>query len=122
MYRVTDDEHEHHAFGIPLPAQMVEAIVSDHHAARGHAEDRYNAGMRWLDGLDVDGLMALRWVLSCDPDDAYGNNRFYDGIAVQRLRSLGVDPRTGIDPTVALLQDAAVTEAEPDDAGTASPS
>lgn len=102
-----DHEHDHHAIGIPLPPGMIRAMMAGHDNAHARAEERHNASMRWLDGLDVEGLLCLRWVLQTnDPDEAYGNNRYYDGMAVQLLRAKGVDPRTGLDPAAALLENA----------------
>ena len=104
---MADDEDEGHAqaFGIGIPASVVHAMRHDHDVQRGRAEDRQNAAMRWLDSLDVDGLMSLRWVLATDEDGAYGNSRFYDGMVVQLLRGKGVDPNSGVDPAVQLLQE-----------------
>lgn len=104
---MSDEEGHAHAFGIGIPIGMVEAMRHDHDTQRGRAEDRYNAAMRWLDSLDVDGLLALRWILASSDDDAHGNNRFYDGMATQLLRSKSVDPITGLDPAAQLLQDTA---------------
>lgn len=94
-----------HGFGIPIPAGLVEAITEGHQTHRAHAEDRYNLAMRWMDGLDVEGLLALRWVLSVgDAGEAYANNKWFDGICFQLLRAKGVDPRTGRDPAAELLE------------------
>lgn len=100
------DEEEHvHGFGIPLPAGLVQAITEGHETRLGLAEDRYNQAMRWLDSLDVEGLMALRWVLSVgDGDDATANNKWFDGICFQLLRAKGVSPQTGRDPAAELLE------------------
>jgi hypothetical protein len=101
---MSDDEQHAHAFEVGIPAKIVEAIRHNHATRRGQAEDRYNAAMRWLDSLDVDGLLALRWILVCDAQNAYGNNQYYDGMATQLLRAKGVDPISGLDPAAQLLQ------------------
>jgi len=98
-----DDDHQGpRGFGFSLPPELVQHLVHDREHAR--AEDRYLATMRWLESLDVDGLMALRYVLMADPESAYGNACRYDGMAIQLLRAKGVDPRTGTDPAAALLE------------------
>ncbi len=104
--RMSDEDEAHvHGFGIPLPAGWVQAITEGHETQRGLAEDRYNLAMRWMDGLDVEGLLALRWVLSVgDAADACANNKWFDGICFQLLRAKGVDPRTGRDPAAELLE------------------
>jgi hypothetical protein len=100
-----EEEPQVHGFGIPLPAGLVQAITEGHETRLGFAEDRYNLAMRWLDGLDVEGLLALRWVLSVgDADDANANNKWFDGICFQLLRTRGVDPRSGRDPAAELLE------------------
>lgn len=103
---MSDDGEELHAhgFGFEIPAGMVRAITQDHDTRRGRAQDRYNLAMRWLDNLDVEGLLALRWILQTDAEDAYGNTRFFDGMCVQLLRAKGVDPATGVDPAAQLLE------------------
>lgn len=102
-----DEDHEQHAhaFGVQIPAGVVQAMFQDHSTARGRIEDRHNSAMRWLDSLDVEGLMALRYILASDADGAYGNSRFYDGMVVTLLRGKGVDPSTGEDPAAQLLRD-----------------
>lgn len=114
-----DDDlgHHAHAFGIPLPATMVRAMMEGRDTARAQSEDRYNATMRWLDSLDVEGLMSLRWVLACDAEGAFGNARFYDGMAAQLLRAKGVDPSTGLDPAAQLLATAAAAAGDAPSAG-----
>lgn len=102
-----EDGHGHmHGFGIALPPEVAQAIQQQHQTARGRAEDRYRSAMRWLDGLDVEGLMALRYILATDEDGALANNRFYDGVVFQLLRAKGVDPATGVDPAAQLLETA----------------
>lgn len=93
-----------HGIGIGIPAELMQAISSGHQAQRGFAEDRRNLAMSWLDSLDVDGLLSLRWVLDAIPEHAYGNNQYFDGMCVQLLRSKGVDPCTGRDPAAELLE------------------
>ena len=115
--RMTDqgDEHDHHhVHGIPvaIPAEIAHAIAHGQSAARARMEDRYNTMMRWLEALDVEGLMSLRYILAGDADGAYGNNRQFDGMVVMLLRGKGVDPDTGIDPAKELLEKAAA--AKPD--------
>jgi len=100
-----NEQHHVHGFGVEIPRGLVRAIAASHDQCRASAEDRHNLAMRWLDGLDVDGLLSLRWFLSVnDQDEAYGNNRYFDGMCVQRLRALGVDPQTGLDPAAQLLE------------------
>lgn len=114
---MSDDDAEGmhaHGFGIEIPVGMIRAIRESHDTSRGHAEDRHNAAMRWFDGLDTEGLLALRWILACDDEGAYGNNKFYDGMAAQRLRALGVDPTTGLDPAAQLLEREALKASEKD--------
>ncbi len=101
---MSDDDNGAHGHALGIPAELMQAMARDHDTRLGHAQDRYNQAMSWLDSLDVDGLLALRWVLRTDAEDAYGNCRFFDGMAMQLLRAKGVDPNTGVDPTAQLLE------------------
>lgn len=102
---VSDEEGAHvHGFGIEIPAGFVQAITHGQDTRRAVAQDRYNSTMRWLDSLDVEGLLALRWILATDEEEAYGNTKYFDGMCFQLLRAKGVDPNTGEDPAVKLLE------------------
>lgn len=95
-----EGEHEGHMHGVPvvgIPAAMLADMQHHHSAQQARAEDRYRSSMRWLEGLDVEGLMALRYVLRSEADEAYGNSRHYDGMAIMLLRAKGVNPVTGLD-------------------------
>ncbi len=107
---MSDDNEGLHArgFGFEIPAHVVAAMTQSHDNRRVQAQDRSNLTMRWLDELSVEGLLAVRWILSCDADEAYANNKFFDGMCVQQLRSRGVDPYTGLDPTAQLLEEEAL--------------
>lgn len=91
-------------FGFEIPAHVVAAMTHGHDQQRVRAQDRYNLAMSFLDELNIDGLMALRWILRSDEEVAFGNNRFFDGMCVQLLRAKGVDPNTGLDPAAQLLE------------------
>jgi len=87
-------------------AGLVDRSVREHDTAHAQAEDSYLSAMRWLDSLDAEGLMALRWILMSPADEAHSNNRFFDGQVVQLLRAKGVDPRNGKPFAAQLLPDA----------------
>ncbi len=95
-------------FGFEIPAHVVAAMARGHDNRRVRAQDRYNLAMSWLDSLDVEGLLALRWILRTDAEDAYGNSRFFDGMCMQLLRAKGVDPDSGVDPAAQLLAEEAL--------------
>jgi len=111
-----DDDQPHvHGFGVEIPVEMMAAIAAGHDNRRVRAQDRNNMTMSWLEALDVEGLMAVRWILQVgDGNEAYANNKFFDGIAYQLLRSKGVDPNTGLDPATQLLETEALRAAEKD--------
>lgn len=91
---MTDGDGAHaHGFGFEIPAGLVEAMTHGQDTRRAVAQDRYNLAMSWLDGLNVDGLMALRWILATDAEEAYANSRYFDGMCTQLLRRQGRRPR-----------------------------
>lgn len=93
--------------GIPIPVGLMHEAMREQDALHAHEEERNNTSLRWLESLDVEGLMSLRYILFSDEDHAYGNNKFYDGMVYQLLRAKSVDPRSGVDPAAALLENAA---------------
>lgn len=103
-----DEGCEPHVHGFAIPVGQLEQIRQQHDTQHARARDRYNNAMRFLDGLDVDGLMAMRYFFATEPDEAYGHCRLYEGMVFQRLRDLGVNPQTGVDEAAQMLQNAAV--------------
>lgn len=90
------DHHDDdaHFAAVPVPAEVLAGMVRH---ADLHAMDRQQRQLRldrFLDGLDVDGLLALRDLLNHDTDSSMNN--YFDGQIRTLLRRIHhVDPRTG---------------------------
>lgn len=94
---MSDDFPE--GFAFPLPPQIGEALQRQHDSMHMVAEALEVRIERFLSGLDVDGLLAMRTIL-CTGDMAKSNSaNFFDGQIVAILRYVkGVDPDSGKNP------------------------
>jgi hypothetical protein len=103
MNHEPNDEQPHvHAFAIPVP----ESIRRERDRERMEAEERLASVDRFLDSLNVEQLMALRYVLN--QDKASAMNNYFDGQVVTLMRRVhGVDAVTGLTPQQAFERQAA---------------
>lgn len=108
----TPDDDGPRGFGIsiPMPAQIVQALAAEHDRAHMSAEDRTARVEQFIDGLDVEGLLALRTILNAGGDAKrhWAMSQYLDGQVVTLLRRVhGVNPETGRDAAAELLEAAA---------------
>lgn len=99
-----DDDEMAQGFAFSMPGELFRQMheANDVHNARG--EERHASSLRWMEELDAEGLMALRYILAGDPEDAHGNARWFDGMAYSLLRTKGINPKTGRSVTEELLR------------------
>lgn len=94
-----DDERdpEIRAFGLPVPKELVQALVNDHQQAHMRQDAALMAIQHFFDSLSVEQLMVLRRIRAAVLIGA--QNQFMDGQVYQILRLVhGVDPDTGRAP------------------------
>jgi hypothetical protein len=94
---MSDDDEQRSgfgAFGIPLPAEIASAIVSQHERSHMRQEMAIMEVQNFLESLSVPQLLTLRRILCADNECA--PNQFYDGQIYQIMRLMHhVDPDTG---------------------------
>lgn len=93
------DESPFEGFGIPVPPELA-AVLQQAHDRISIAADAEAARIdRFLTGLDVDGLLALRRILNTGDMRKTASANFWDGQIVAIMKFVrGVDPDTGKDP------------------------
>jgi hypothetical protein len=102
-------EPEREGFAIPIQALLgglgeaaAEARAA-HDRIHMEAESAFQRISNFLDGLNVEQLMALRHILTVRKGMAFVSNRHLDGQVVALLRAVHhVDPDTGLRPDEAL--------------------
>lgn len=95
------DESPFEGFGIPLPlpAELIETLRKQHDQAHMAADAEVARIDRFISGLDVDGLLALRVILNTGDMSKSVSANFFDGQLVSILKYVhGVDPASGKDP------------------------
>jgi hypothetical protein len=80
------DDHILGGMSIPLPAELLARLSAEHDKQHMSLEAEQAREDRFLDSLDVDGLLALRWILRSNPENAFANNSRYDGVIETLLR------------------------------------
>ena len=92
------DEPQGFGFAVPVPGGLLDGLRHHHDMQTIERATRASRIDRFMDGLDVDGLLALRDILN--QDSASAMNNFFDGQCVTLLRRIHhVDPQTG-DPEI----------------------
>ena len=95
---MTDHDPDDHP---PLVLDIGGALRAAHERHHMESEDRAASVDRLLDGLNVEQLIALRYLLNQDSKSAMNN--YFDGQVITLLRRVhGVDPVTGLTPIEAL--------------------
>lgn len=98
---MTDDPIGGFAFGVPLPVPpaLAELLRKGVDQTQMTAESLAAQVERFVSGLDVDGLMALRIMLNTGDMGKSLTAQFFDGQLVAILRYVHhVDPDSGKDP------------------------
>lgn len=98
-----DDDEMPHGFAFSMPGELFRQLRADNDVHNARGEERHASSLRWMEDLDSEGLMALRYILAGDLEDAHGNARWFDGMAYSLLRAKGVNPQTGRSITDELL-------------------
>ncbi|MEW1959814.1 hypothetical protein [Kineococcus sp. NPDC059986] len=68
------------------PAAMLQGLREAHDKEHMRIDAEKAREQRFLDSLDVEGLLALDWILSTNPERAFANNCRYSGIIETILR------------------------------------
>jgi hypothetical protein len=105
------------SFELPLPGDLVRAVVEHRDRAEMTATDKRVRVEAFLDGLDVDQLLALRFILNCcgGEEGAFAMNQYFDGMVYTLLRRVhGVNPDTGRDAAADLLEQEAARQQPPE--------
>lgn len=112
---MADDDDGMAGFGmaLPIPRSLINAMRKDHDEAHMSAEAKEAQVERFISGLDVDGLMALRTILNTGDMSTSQSANFWDGQVFSILRYVKhVDPFTGKDPLQEVVEKGKWTEPE----------
>ena len=82
------EDHDDHVHGIVMPlGEMIERATQSHARTHARISDDWDRFYALLDGLDVDSLDVMRWLLNGGgPENGWPFMQYCDGLVAQQLR------------------------------------